>query len=230
MVKIGKQKNNFPDKTENNIEFNKYVASFAIATLLLVIGIIVGNYLSEERMSSIKEMESKIQFDIMSMEIQDLLFNENPCSLTATVELEQRLKDTATTISFMESQLGKTDERVINLKKEYSLLEIRHYIVMKTRKEKCKLNYSTILFFYSNQEEKISDSEKQGYVLDNIRQKYNVENIKVYSLDRDLDLYIIGELARFYAVSDVPAIVIDNRTFIGFQSKDKVEEILNLKE
>ncbi|MFH1248706.1 MAG: hypothetical protein V1660_00980 [archaeon] len=229
MVKIGDLKNKFPENMENKAEFNKYIASFAIATLLLTIGIIVGNYLSEEKMSKIKEIENNIQFDIMSMEIQDLLFTENPCN-SISIQLEERLKETATKISFMENQLGKTEGRVINLKKEYSLLEIKHYIIMKTKKDKCNLNYSTILFFYSNQKEKIYDSERQGYVLDNIRQKYKVENVKVYSLDKDLDLYIIGELAKFYGVWDVPAIVVNNQTLMGFQSKEKVNKILNITE
>ncbi len=227
MVKIGKKRDDFPKQVENNTEFNKYVASFAVATLLLIIGIFVGNHIAETKISNIKQMESDMQFDIMSMEIQDLLFTQNPC-YAIPIQLEEGLKDTSLKISFMEDQLGKADERVINLKKDYSLLQIKHYIIMNTRKEKCGLNYGTILFFYSNKKEKIADSEKQGYVLDSIRRQYQVENVKIYSLDMDLDLYVIDELAGFYDISDIPAMVINNRTFIGFKSRDEVERVLNL--
>lgn len=225
MVRISKPKQNFPQEVNGNVEFNKYVASFAIATLLFIIGIIIGNYLANQKISTINQMESNIEFDMTSMEIQNLLFAENPCYVTM-IGLEEKLRDTEKKISFMEGQLGKNDERVINLKKYYSLLEIKHYLAMQKRRNECNLNYSTILFFYSNTKDKILDSEKQGYVLDSLRQEYSVDNVKIYALDRDLDFYIIGELAKFYNVTDSPGIVMNNRTLIGFHSKEEIEGLL----
>jgi hypothetical protein len=225
MVAIAKIKQEFPNGANSNVEFNKYVASFAVATLLFVIGIIIGNYLAEEKISKITQMESNIEFDITSMEIQNILFSENPCH-TAMTGLEEKLRDTEKKISTMEGQLGKDNSGVTKLKKYYSLLEIKHYLSMEKRREECNMSYSMILFFYSNSKDKIAESEKQGYVLDSIRQKYNVENVKIYALDKDLDLYIIGELARFYNVSEPPAVVINNRTLTGFRSKDEIDGLL----
>ncbi|MBS3090400.1 hypothetical protein J4433_01375 [Candidatus Pacearchaeota archaeon] len=225
MVAMSKSKHGFPKETESNVEFNKYVASFAVATLLFIIGIVIGNYLAEEKISKITQMESNLEFDITSMEIQNLLFSENPC-YTAITGLEEKLRDTERKISFMEVQLGKDNEGVIKLKKYYSLLEIKHYLSMEKRRKECNMSYSMILFFYSNSRDKIAESERQGYVLDSIRQRYEVENVKIYALDKDLDLYIIEGLARFYNVSDSPTIVMNDQLLEGFHSKEEIESII----
>ncbi len=225
MVAIAKIKQDFPNGTNSNVEFNKYVASFAVATLLFIIGIIIGNYLAEEKISQITQMESNLEFDITSMEIQNILFSENPCHIAMT-GLEEKLRDTERKISTMEGQLGKDNSGVIKLKKYYSLLEIKHYLSMEKRRKECNMSYSMILFFYSNSKDKIAESERQGYVLDSIRQKYEVENVKIYALDKDLDLYIIGELARFYNVSEPPAVVINDRTLTGFRSKEEIDGLV----
>lgn len=229
MVAIAKIKQDFPNGVNSNVEFNKYVASFAVATLLFIIGIVIGNYLAEEKISKITQMESNLEFDITSMEIQNLLFSENPCYTAAITGLEEKLRDTERKISFMEGQWGKDNEGVIKLKKYYSLLEIKHYLSMEKRRKECNMSYSMILFFYSNTKDKIAESERQGYVLDSIRQKYEVENVKIYALDKDLDLYIIEGMARFYNVSDSPAIVINDRLLAGFHSKEEIEKIINNK-
>lgn len=225
MVKIGKINRKFPTKVKSNLEFNKYAATFAIATLLLIIGILIGNYLSNMKLSDIQEMENNVQFDIMSLEIQNLLFEENPCT-TSVIPIEEKLVDTSTKISFMEDQLGKTNEEVIRLKKYYSLLEIRHFLLMQKRKDECSMNYNLILFFYSNKDDKISESQKQGYVLDSLRQKYGTDKVKVYSLDTDLNLFIVSDLSKYYNITNVPGIILNEKAFLGFHSKEDLENFI----
>ncbi len=225
MVRIGKINRRFPKKVKKNIEFNKYVATFAIATLLLLVGIIIGNYLSNQKISAIKEMENNIQLDIMSLEIQSLLFEQNPC-LTSLSPISDKLSETSDKISYMEDQLGKQNSQVINLKKYYSMIQIKHYLLMEKRKEECKTDYNIIIFFYSNDRNKISESEKQGYVLDSLRQEYGSEKLKVYSIDLDLDLAIIKDITKIYSVVEVPSTVINGKTFVGFHGKEELRQYL----
>lgn len=225
MVRIGKINRKFPKKVKTNMEFNKYVATFAIATLLLIIGIIIGNYLSNQKISTIKDMENNIQLDILSLEIQGLLFEQNPC-LTSLSSISDKLSETSDKISYMEDQLGKQNSQVINLKKYYSLLEIKHYLLMEKRKEECSADYDLIIFFYSNSKEKISESEKQGYVLDSLMQEYGSEKLKIYSIDLDLDLPIIKDIAKFYNVQEVPSIILNGKTMAGFHGKEELRQYL----
>lgn len=225
MVKLGKLDRNFPEPSGKKYDVNKYVASVAIATLLLIIGILIGNYFSQQKVSSITQMENDLRLNTISMEIQDTLFSQNPCVFQPS-STESALEDVEFKISMMESQLGKKDSRVLELKKYYSLLEIKHYLLMSTRKSKCAENYSTILFFYSNTDTNLAESEKQGYVLDDLRNLYGLDNLKVYSLDSSLGLDVIGSLMSLYGINQTPSLVVNNATLPGYQEKDKLMSIL----
>lgn len=227
MVKVGAINRNFPKFHEKKYDFNKYVASFAIATLIFVIGLIVGNYFGQQNISKINAVENDLKLDIMSLELQDTLLRQDPCSFSAS-SLEYNLEDLESRINMMETQLGKTDKDVLELKKYYSLLEIKHYLLMSERKDKCGANYSLVLFFYSNTEGNILNSEKQGYVLDNLRQTYGAERIKVYSLDVDTGLDIVSSLMEIHNITGVPSLVVNNATFEGYSDKEELMNMLGL--
>jgi len=203
----------------------KYIAVFALATLLFIVGILVGHWISEWKIKKTLEVEKKLRFDLLSLELETEMLENYPCTIEAMM-LEEELGKIARKVSFLEEQLGKRNPKVLELKKYYSLLEIRHYLLMKERKERCNENYTLILFFYSNLPENIEVSEKQGYVLDYLRDKYTTKRVKIYSLDYDLDLGIIKELIRIHNISEVPSLVIDGNLYVGFQSKENLEKIL----
>lgn len=203
----------------------KYIAVFALATLLFIVGILVGHWISEWKIKKTLEVEKKLRFDLLSLELETEMLENYPCTIEAMM-LEEELGKIARKVSFLEEQLGKRNPKVLELKKYYSLLEIRHYLLMKERKKMCNENYTLILFFYSNLPENIEVSEKQGYVLDYLRDKYTTKRVKIYSLDYDLDLGIIKELIRIHNISEVPSLVIDGNLYVGFQSKEKLERIL----
>ena len=203
----------------------KYIAVFALATLLFIVGILVGYWISEWKIKKTLEVEKKLRFDLLSLELETEMLENYPCTIEAMM-LEEELGKIARKVSFLEEQLGKRNPKVLELKKYYSLLEIRHYLLMKERKKMCNENYTLILFFYSNLPENIEVSEKQGYVLDYLRDKYTTKRVKIYSLDYDLDLGIIKELIRIHNISEVPSLVIDGNLYVGFQSKEKLERIL----
>lgn len=209
---------------KHKIHKDRYIATFALATLCFIIGILIGNAITSSKIAKVESMEDKLKFDIMSLEIENLLATENPCSAIPET-LEEQLGKTTIKISFLENQLGKDDLQVLELKKYYSLLEIRHWLFMQKRKERCGENYTLVLFFYSNKPENIDLSEKQGYVLDYLRNEYGLERLKVYSLDYDLDLGVIKTLIEVYDITEVPSMIIDGGFYLGFHSKDELEKL-----
>ncbi len=221
-MKINKPNRNFP-KAKSSYDLNKYAAAFAIAALLLITGIFIGNYLNNQKILAINEMQNNLKYELMSMELQELLFEQDPCLAHITF-LEDTLSETSDKISFLEDQLGKTNSQVIELKKYYSILEIKHYLLMKERKEKCKTDDIIILFFYSNEKEFIEESEKQGYVLSYFAEKYGREKLKVYSLDGNLNLGIIQDLKQIEDISVFPTTIINDQHYIGFHPREDFEK------
>jgi len=224
MVKVGKIKREFPE-AKKHYDFNKYVAAFAIATLMFILGITFGAYLANEKVSAINEMQDSLRLEVMSIELQNILFQDNPCS-DSVIPLEQKLEDITSKITSMENSLGKENKKVLEIKKYYSLIETNHYLLMKDRKEKCNSGYSLVLFFYSNKNNKL-ESEKQGYVFDNLKVKYTTDKIKVYSFDTDLDLDIIKTLVSFYNVTTTPTVIINGEKLEGFKSKEEIEKFIS---
>jgi len=224
MKNIKKPVKDFP-KSKENYDFNKYAAAFGIATLIFLLGILLGNYFIKEKLSAINEMQDSVRLEVMSMELQNALFQEKPCS-DQIIPLEGKLEDITSKITLMENRLGKDNKQVLEIKKYYSLIEINHYLLMKNKKEQCDLDYNLILFFYSNSDN-VLESEKQGYVLDNLKGKYTSEKVKVYSFDKDLDLDIITTLISYYNVTTVPTMIINEKKLEGFHEKEEVETLIS---
>jgi len=226
MVKVGKINKNFPKQSEKSYDSNKFIAAFAIATLMFIIGIFVGTLFINYKIEKINAMNEAMRFDMASAELQEILNEQESCAPISY--FEEKLEEVESKVKYMEDQLGKYDSKVLNLKKDYALIELRHYFIMKERQEKCAGNYSVILFFYSNKPGEILEGEKQGYVLDDLRRRYGLDFLKVYSLDVNLGLDIIDTLREIYGLEQVPSLVINGEAYSGFQSKDRLNEILNL--
>jgi hypothetical protein len=223
MKTLKKPVKDFP-KSGENYDFNKYAAAVGFATIIFLLGIFLGNYFVQEKISAINEMQDSVRLEVMSMELQNQLFQERPCS-DPMIPLEGKLEEITSKITSTENRLGKDNTQVLEIKKYYSLIEINHYLLMKSRKDKCNSDYSLVLFFYSNKNN-VLESEKQGYVLDNLKGKYTSDKIKVYSFDRDLDLDIIKTIVSFYNITDVPTTIIDEKKLEGFHDKEEVEELI----
>ena len=125
-------------------------------------------------------------------------------------------------LSFAESQLGSDTPQVIRLKQQYSLLEIRDYLINKKVSVACGTKPVTVLYFYSNAAE-CDDCDKAGYALSYLRDTYPA--LRVYSFDYNLEL---GALQTLIAVEKVkntlPAFVINGKNYYGFTSLVDLEK------
>ena len=114
---------------------------------------------------------------------------------------------------------------ISDLKKFYSLLQIKDYLLMKKISERCKMDSVFVLYFYTT-ESNCAECTKQGYVLTALREKY--PEFRVYSFDYALDLPAVKTLISIYDVEDtkLPAMVINGKLVTGFKSVEEVEKML----
>jgi len=127
----------------------------------------------------------------------------------------------------MESQLGKDDERVINLKEYYSLLELRHWLFLNKAKRECNMTYDLVIYFYSNEGD-CDDCEEQSQVLTYVHKKN--PRFNVYSFDINIENPAVDTLKARYALKSTPTIIINNNVFEGFTGKDELFRELNMTE
>ena len=208
---------------KRKVEWIKYIVTFLVTAGLFVTAFYVSRVISEKRVAQIRSIQDSISLDLLSSETQFSLLNESDCSQDGNSILAPELGQMGDRLSGMETDLGPDNADVIGLKKYYSLLEIKDYMLAREFAKKCDVKPITVVYFYKNAD--CDDCTKQGYVLTALREQY--PELRVYSFDADLDLSAIETLEQITKVPQaVPTLVINGKVYSGFQSIDAVEKVL----
>lgn len=204
-------------------DWKKYIIVFFITLTIFISAIWLSNYLNNKKIDQLKSAEDKISVDIMSSETQFSLLQEMSCKDISNTALSSELNSLTDKITYSENNIGMKNVDVINLKKYYSILEIKDYLLMKKITESCGQKPIFILYFYNN--DNCSDCTKQGYILTSLRAQY--PNLRVYSFDYNLDLSAIKAMISIYKITDnLPALVINGKVYNGLQSVETIEKTL----
>lgn len=198
----------------------------ALGITLVLVGTIAYsvNYLNRARITELSAIEDQLSIDILSLDTQFSLLEAAPCDSNASsTTLTSELANMGNRLSYAEGQLGSDNAQVIRLKEQYSLLEIRDYLITNELAAACGVKKPvTVLYFYSNAGD-CSDCDKAGYALSYLRDTY--PSLRVYSFDYNLDL---GALKTFITINKVerslPAFVVNGKHSYGFTSLADLEK------
>lgn len=206
------------------INGKKYLLVLFITLAVFLTGFLASNYLNNEKINSIKDTEDQISQDILSSEVQYQLLEQSSCDIVNGSILSDELNTLADKLSYAESQEGFNSADVKSLKENYSLLEIKDYLLMQQIYDKCGATPTSILYFYSNNGD-CPDCTNQGYVLTALRQQYPA--LRVYTFDYNLGLDAVNTLITLYHIPSVmPALVMNGKVYDGFQSMTQIEAAL----
>ncbi|MFZ2038340.1 MAG: hypothetical protein WAV11_00130 [Minisyncoccia bacterium] len=214
--------------TQKGFDWKKYIFALVITSLIFGTAIYIGNYFNNRKVEQVSSIEKNIALDIMASETQFALLSELSCKdIASSSALSLELNNLNDRLQYIESTLGTDNEEFARLKKQYSVLEIKDYLLLKKLNAQCKTKPITVLYFYNND---CYDCTKEGYVLTELRQTY--PNVRVYSFDMDLDLPVIKTLAKINKVGDkMPVIIINGQNYEGFKDLAELEKIVpELKE
>jgi hypothetical protein len=158
------------------------------------------------------------------------LLKEITCSEDNFNPVASEIGDLGDKLTYAENELGSTNERVIYLKKYYSLLQIKDYLVGKKIADKCGKKSKPIfmIYMYSNKKtNNCSDCGRQASVISELRNTY--PELRVYTFDYDLDLAPIETLKKIYkieATSTFPILVVEDRPYYGYKNLDELKSLL----
>jgi len=208
------------------VDWKKYFVVFLITALIFGLAFYLSDFLSNRKINKLQSLQEDVSLDILSSQTEFDLLAERSCESLGRSILASKLGELAEKIEFSERNIGKTSE-VVRLKKQYSLFEIKDYLLMKRVLRRCNLPAYFVLYFYSN--ENCQDCEKEGFVLTALREKH--PDLRVYSFDYDLDLGAIRALKDLYKIKpELPALVVNEKTFQGFQDMETLEKLLGFKQ
>jgi hypothetical protein len=201
----------------------KYIFAFLITAAIFATALFVSNFISQRRLAEIREIQDRIALDILASETQSALLKETSChQINKSVPLTRELGELAERLSAAEEQSGLDNLDVQKLKRQYFLLEIQDYLLMKDISEKCGVHPTFILYFYSNQEN-CEDCQKMGFVLTALHDQF--PDLRIYSFDYNMDLEAIHTLRSIYGLREtLPALVVNGDPYYGFRPLDELIE------
>lgn len=215
------------------MDWKKYIYTFVITAVVFATAILASNFFSQKKMNEIKNIESRIAVDILASETQFALLEELSCRDIGNTFLSKELAELGQKLSYTETNRGSDDSEVVNLKRYYSLLQIKDFLLYQKIKQRCgspKGVVAPIIYFYSNEDGECDDCEKEGFVLTRLREEY--PEIRIYSFDYNLDLSALNTLKSIYNIeARLPALLVRDNVYYGFKSIEDIKNILpELKE
>lgn len=208
------------------IDTKKYLFTLLLTSAIFVTAFFASTYFSSMRTQNVKEIQDTIAIDILSSETQFDLLKEIPCSNVSETMLSEQLSELGEKLSHTEGERGSDDATVVYLKKYYSLLQIKDYLLSKKLTEKCGQAKKSvfIIYFYTNKGD-CADCARQGYVLTRLKQMY--PELRVYSFDYDLDLSVVDSLKAIYKIDKaLPALIVEDKLYAGFKTTEELEALL----
>jgi len=211
-------------ENKNKGSWVKYVLVLLITAGLFATVFYVSSVLTNKKLDQLSAIQSNISTDILSSETQYALLGELDCSQVTNSVLSDQLNDLSKKIEYLETSTGKSEE-LTELEKQYSLLEIKDYLLMKEITNRCGQKSVFILYFYTTSDN-CSECVKQGYVLTDLREKYPA--LRVYSFDYGLNLSAVSTLIKIYNIEDtkLPALVSAGKVYTGFHSVEDIENLI----
>ena len=211
------------------MEGKKYFLAFVITAAIFATAFYIAGRLDARRIADIRVAQEQVSVDILSLETQfDLLGSLDCLTLSDNPVLSEELNSLANRLSIAEQNLGNDNAEVVLLKKKYSLLEIKDYLLMREISQKCtKFKPIYILYFYSNNGD-CPDCRRMGDVLTYLRQTY--PGLRVYSFDYRLDLSALNTLITLRKIDNekgLPAFAVNNgRPIYGFKNLQEMETLI----
>ncbi len=205
------------------MDWRKYLLTLTITLIIFLTALFLNNYFDNKRIENIQGIQNSISTDIASSEIQFSLLGEFSCKTVDDSILSPELNSLADRLRYGEANIGNTNSNIIQLKKDYSLLELKDYLLMKQISARCKKPSASLIYFYSDKE--CPDCIRESYVLNALRDQY--PELRIYSFDYGLDLGAVKTLININKLSgELPALIIDEKVYYGFSSIEDVEGYL----
>jgi hypothetical protein len=213
----------------------KYLKKFLLFSLIFsaifyVLGIITGIIFGNEIVKIVEKRNENITILINEMKnfseefekIKLLFLSQEKCKVIKNFfEEEEKLLQRYYSIlpyRLEEFELKEVPKWYLDLKKEYTKLQLNTWIIAKEY-ESCEKNFIPILYFYKpNCYDCIKQGEEIDKIRDYLKKKYEV---KIFTVDLNFSDPILSIIKKIYNITDAPSFIFKNITFSNFTSFDE---------
>jgi len=210
---------------KRKISKHKYFLAGVLTFLIFSLGLSLGIIIDNIRLQQV-EFENKIQeVDYASLQLQ--------YALITSLEQEENCAVLRKALENNVAELGESLDEFLEFKKQttlnkdqyqlahrkYLIDNIRYWFFATRTQERCSMDLSTVLYFYSGK--KCDDCPDQGFILTFFKNLYD-ERLLIFPIDTDVaeDEPLIALLLSKYNVTTYPSIVILDKKYEGVVRKD----------
>ena len=214
-------------RQEKVVSYRVYAAAFTITVIIFALGVFIGITLENERVNRMQSDFEQYTADLESLSLQYALLEKGDytCELYPEMfsELYLSMDKIGEKLEKYETEKNFFDTEFDMLKSRYTTLTTRTWVLLEKVKEKCKGEFTTIIYFYSSKE--CNDCEAQGVVLDYFKKTYGMRSM-IFPVDIDYTHPSVHALKTLYNVTTVPTTLIDSK--IKVEGLSEKEELLSL--
>lgn len=213
----------------------RYFYAFFLTMVVFALGLVLGLTLENQKAASISKELQLQEIELNSLQLQYLFLeeveSENQCSIVMTT-IEDNLKKLSKLIDKLDAYeedgaFSKDQQEFVLLKREYTLSNIRYWMLSQKSQEACKPDNVNVVYFYSDD---CADCDTQGYVLSDLKGRLN-EKILVYPIDVSIEEPVVSMVLEEYNITEYPSLIIEDKVYHGYLSKKEIlEEICPLYE
>ncbi len=216
------------------MEVSRWIFAKALVITLLVLLVIysINVFLSQQRETA---LESRMEETIETLE-----------EMEALTQLMHMFGGNATCVA-LKSQLRLLDQQVWKLgdkieayrqltqeymsdpyylkqKRRFNRQEVLYLSLMKQVEDKCDLNTTIILYFYTKGEE-CRYCDDQAFVLNHLNQRIDDE-LSIFGFDTSLGIPSVDVLVHAYNITSYPCIVVEDETYCSLHNIEQMESLL----
>ena len=203
----------------------RYLLAFLIGTFIFINVFLFTYSISYFEYRRISVEQQQLSYQVFKDKLYYSLFNQSVCSSETFKKISGDLRSQASIIDALETRLGKNDEKVLFMKKFYSLVELEHFEFVKEVNANCAFQVPTIMFFYSNSDSDIKRSENLGSLLGSVYSRN--PDLVIYSFDLYLADELIEGLKSKYNITAPLTIIINEKTkLVDPKNIDEIENYI----
>jgi len=212
----------------------------SITTIILYfMGILTGYFVQVKVLSRTEEELEKVQEEfydykqnLENIQLEQLYLTTHQGELSCKI-LVSTIDEMHNNLAYFWSKLpsklevyekySEVQPEYVRLKRDYTLLSIRTWLLSLDVKKKCGEEIIPALYFYSRDCDSCID---QSYVLDELKREN--PNFSAFIVDFNLDESIVKIIKNVYNVTEVPSFIINDRLYPGHQDLEQMRKIISI--
>ncbi|RMF55529.1 hypothetical protein D6745_02005 [Candidatus Woesearchaeota archaeon] len=209
----------------------RYFLAFVLTVAVFLFGLLLGLVIEGKRVAYIEDKTKAQNLEFSSLQLQyqyiDQLSREENCeAVTKTFnEYIKTLEEARIRLENYKEDATLRSQEFDLLWRDYTIAQLRYWLLAKRTKEICDEDYVTVLYFYSTKKE-CPDCEEQAFVLTYFK-KLLKDKILIFALDSNFEQEpMISILKKTFEVSTYPTIVVQDEKFEGLVDKKELKEVL----